>query len=505
MSTPPRSHLDTSHLSAGLQARTARGGVVTIAGRAGRVLVEGVLIVVLARLLPPSDFGLVGMALTVTRFVQLFKDLGLNMATVQRDEISQAQVSALFWINAGAGLILTVLVVAASPLIALFYEQPALTAITMWFALGVAFAGVSAQHLALLRRQMRFGALAIVELVGALLGLAGAVTLALMGFGYWALVANAVLAAAGSAVASWLLCNWRPSALGRLRDVRELLRFGGQLTGVNVFNYLARNLDDILIGKLLGPHALGLYQRAYELIFLPVAQICVPIGHVALGALSRLQNDAARYRESFGKIFSVLLLINVPFGAWLVAVADLALPLLLGPEWAESARIFVFLGLVLAVQPVGHATSWLMITQGRTGELLKWSLISNITTAAVFVVSIRWGVEAVALSYALGGLFFRMPGGIWFATRSGPVGWAEVYGPIVVFFCSAAAVLGAVTVFRHFAALPPVATLVLSLPVAAIAGTLCLAPFRTGRQALGSAFRTLSAWRRNMVASDHSG
>jgi hypothetical protein len=132
-------------------------------------------------------------------------------------------------------------------------------------------------------------------------------------------------------------------------------------------------------------------------------------------------------------------------------------------------------------------------------------LISNITTAAVFVVSIRWGVEAVALSYALGGLFFRMPGGIWFATRSGPVGWAEVYRPIVVFLCSAVAVLGAVAGFRHFVTLPPVPIHALSLPVAAIGGTLALAPFRNGRQALGSAFRTLSAWRRNMVASDHSG
>ena len=466
---------------------------MTIAGRAARVLVEGILIVTLGRLLPPSDFGLVGMALTVTRFVQLFKDLGLNMATVQREEISQAQVSALFWVNTGAGLVLTLLVVAASPLIALFYEQPALTAITMWFALGVAFAGVSAQHLALLRRQMKFGALAIVELAGALLGLAGALALALAGYRYWALVANAVLAAAGSAGMAWILCSWRPGALGRLRDVRDLIAFGGQLTGVNVSNYLARNLDDILIGKFLGPNALGLYQRAYELIFLPVAQICVPIGHVAQGTLSRMQNDAERYRAAFDKLFSVLLLLNVPLGAWLVSIADIGLPLLLGPAWSESARIFALLGLMLAVQPVGHATSWLMITQGRTGELLKWSLIANLTTAVVFVVSIRWGVEAVALSYALSGLVFRMPGAIWYATRSGPVGWLELVRPIAAFLASAAAVLGAVAGQRHFVALSPVATLALSVPVAAVAGVLGLAPFRTGRQVLRVVFWALSA------------
>jgi O-antigen/teichoic acid export membrane protein len=495
MSSQNDSHLDTAHLAGSLQAKTVRGGIVTLAGRAARVLVEGVLIVVMSRLLSPSDIGLVGMALVVTRFVQLFKDLGLNMATVQRDEISQAQVSALFWVNAGAGLLLTLLVVATAPLVAWFYGHQELVAITMWFSLAVGFAGVSAQHLALLRRQMRFGALALVEVAGGVLGLTGSIALAVAGYGYWALVANAVLAAGGSAIAAWIFCSWRPSGFVGLSGVRELIAFGGHVTGANVTNYLARNLDSILIGKFLGANTLGLYQRAYELVLLPVAQVCVPIGYVAIGTLSRLKDEADRYREAFRDLFCTMLLINLPLAAWALAIADVGVPLVLGPQWERAARIFVLLGPMLAIQPVGHAVSWLMTTQGRTGELLKTSLLLNAMSAVVVAVSIRWGVEAVAASYALSGFFLRMPVNIWYATRAGPVGALAVCGPFLVFLLGAATTLGAVLGVRHLVPLGPLGTIALSLPVGAFGALVGIVPFSTGRHALGGAYRTV----RNLV------
>jgi PST family polysaccharide transporter len=502
MNEPTNPHLATAHLAADMQKRTLAGGVTTLAGRAARVLVEGTLIVTLSRLLPPSDFGLVGMALSVTRFVQLFKDLGLNLATVQRDEITQDQVSVLFWINAGTGILLSLLVAACAPLVAAFYGRPELSAITAWFGLGLAFAGVSAQHLAVLRRQMRFGALAIAELVGAVIGLAVALALALLGYGYWALVANAVLAAAASALAAWLLCAWRPGRPRSFTGVRGLVAFGAHVMGVNVSNYFARNLDDILIGKTMGAHALGLYQRAYDLVMLPVVQICVPLGQVAQGALSRLQRDADAYRLTFMRLFSVLLFINVPLGAWLVSIADVGLPLLLGSEWRESARLFALLGAMLAIQPVGHATSWLLITQGRSAELLRWSLISNATTALIFVVSIRYGVEAVAAAYSISGLVFRLPLNVWISTRVGPVKSRDVVGTFLVYVFASALVLAAVTAARQLVSLGPIATLALSLPLAAVATVAGLLPFATGRRALAAA---LQAGRRVVQRKPPSG
>jgi PST family polysaccharide transporter len=334
---------------------------------------------------------------------------------------------------------------------------------------------------------MRFGALAVAELAGAVLGLAGALTLALLGYGYWALVANAVLAAAASAAAAWILCAWRPNKPSSFAGVRGLVAFGANLMGVNLANYFARNLDDILIGKNIGAHALGLYQRAYDLVMLPVVQICVPLGQVAQGALSRLQRDAEAYRVTFMRLFSVLLLINVPLGAWLVSIADVGLPLLLGSEWRESARIFALLGPMLAIQPVGHATSWLLITQGRSAELLRWSLISNATTALIFVVSIRFGVEAVAASYSISGLVFRLPLNVWIATRVGPVRARDVLRTFLVYVVVAAAVLAAVTGARQMLTLPPLGVVAASLPLAAVATIVGLLPFATGRRALAAA------------------
>jgi hypothetical protein len=157
---------------------------------------------------------------------------------------------------------------------------------------------------------------------------------------------------------------------------------------------------------------------------------------------------------------------------------------------------------MLAIQPVGHATSWLLITQGRSAELLRWSLISNATTALIFVVSIRYGVEAVAAAYSISGLVFRLPLNVWISTRVGPVKSRDVVGTFLVYVFASALVLAAVTAARQLVSLGPIATLALSLPLAAVATVAGLLPFATGRRALAAA---LQAGRRVVQRKPPSG
>jgi O-antigen/teichoic acid export membrane protein len=221
---------------------------------------------VLARLLTLQDFGLISMVTAFTGLASLFRDMGLSMATVQRPHIDHAQVSTLFWVNVAISVVITSITAMLGPLIAWFYGEPRLKWITIVSAVAFIFGGLTVQHQALLRRQMRFTALAIIDVGSMLAGIIVAITSSLYGAGYWALVLNQLVVGITTAMGVWLLCDWRPGLPVGHSGVRSMLAFGGNLTGANVLNYFVRNFDNILIGWYWGAQQLGLYTRAYQLL-----------------------------------------------------------------------------------------------------------------------------------------------------------------------------------------------------------------------------------------------
>src|SRR5262249_4750258 len=165
-----------------------RGGAVSVAMQYGNGVLQLVAAIVLARLLAPEDFGLVAILTVLTSFAPLLIDFGLGDATAQRSSITRAQVSSLFWLSAGIGFAIAVVVAVCSPLIAWLYREPRLETIAMCSAITFVLFGVSSQHLALLRRTLRFGTIAQIQISSTLVGTVVAIVLALCGFGYWALV-----------------------------------------------------------------------------------------------------------------------------------------------------------------------------------------------------------------------------------------------------------------------------------------------------------------------------
>jgi PST family polysaccharide transporter len=207
----PEAALATEHLIEDIGRRSRRGGAILLAAQAIRVLGQVATLVVLARLLPPSAFGLLAMVASLGAILDLVKEFGLSAATIQKPGISHAQVSALFWINAAAGALLGAGLVLVAPLLAQFYGQPDLEAVTEWLALGFVLSGLTVQHWALLRRQMRFGAIAGLETAADLASFAVAIALAMTGKGYWALVAQRLVSPALLLAGSWMVCRWRPA------------------------------------------------------------------------------------------------------------------------------------------------------------------------------------------------------------------------------------------------------------------------------------------------------
>ena len=186
MSTPAINQKEqifrTDHLKTNLGGRTARGGAVAITSQALKFIFTIGATSIMARLLTPADYGLIGMVAFITNFVSMYKDLGLSTATIQRDEISSEQISTLFWVNILLSLGITVFTAAIAPLVAWFYGEPKLTAITMVTALGFIISGLAVQHEALLRRQMRYFALASIGLASMVVGYTVGIFLAWRGF-----------------------------------------------------------------------------------------------------------------------------------------------------------------------------------------------------------------------------------------------------------------------------------------------------------------------------------
>jgi polysaccharide transporter, PST family len=417
----PEAELSTDHLTGDLGRRSRRGGVVLLSAQMVRVLGQMGTLVVLARLLPPQAFGLLAMVAAIGLVLDLVKEFGLSGATIQKTNITHAQVSTLFWINAGVGAALAVLLFLAAPLIARFYGQPELEGIARWLALGFVASGLTVQHWALLRRQMRFGAIAGMETTADLASFAASITLALNGAGYWALVVQRLIPPILLLAASWIVCRWRPSRPAPAAGVRALLGFGASVTVSQLATAFARSVDQIMIGWLWGPAVLGLYERTTRLLLLPINTINAPVYAAAMPALSRLLDQPARYRSMFGQVMQKLGLLTMPTFALAAVTADWVVEILFGPAWRQAIPLVALFSVSATFLPVLMAAGLLFLTQARTTEMLRATLIDSTIAIVAILIGLPWGVVGVAASIAAVGLLLRAPLAFWLATRRGPV------------------------------------------------------------------------------------
>ena len=427
---------DTEYLKADLKGRSVRGGAVTMAAQGVRFFLQMGSTMVLARLLTPQDFGLIAMVTAVTGFVVMFKDMGLSMATVQKAEINHGQISTLFWINVVLSIGVMLVIAALAPAIAWFYGEPRLTWITLALAGAFIFGGLTVQHQALLRRNMRFGSLALIHIISMSVGILTAIIAAFYGAGYWALVLMQLATAIAGAIAVWVACGWHPGPPVRRSGVREMLAFGGNLTGFNALNYFARNADNLLIGKFWGSGSLGLYSKAYGLLMLPLRQIKGPISAVAVPVLSRLQNEPERYRRYYYRAISTIAFITMPLVAMLAALSDEIIRIVLGNQWTDAAIIFKILALSAFFQPVVSTTGWVYISLGQTKRMMYVGLIKTPIIIACFIIGLPWGPVGVAASYTACGIFVLLVPSLLLAFRYSPVNligfFKAVFCPLII-------------------------------------------------------------------------
>ncbi len=427
-----RTHGDLKKLS-------VRGGVLTMGAQGTDFLLKLASTAVLARLLAPSDFGLIAMVTAFTGFVELFKDAGLSIATVQRSQIDHRQVSTLFWINVLLSVALMGSLTAMAPVVAWFYGEPRLVLVTMAFAGVLVLGGLSTQHQALLVRQMQFGVLAVIRICSQLAGIATCIVVAFLGAQYWALVVLVAVSQGVNTLLLWTLCKWRPGGPRFGTGVRPMLALGARVSASNIVSHIQRNADNVIIGFAWGAGALGVYTKAYQLMMLPIQQISIPVNHVALPALCHLRNSNEAFKSYCIQAVSLVASVGMPIVAYAFLQADNLVLLVLGPGWSDAATLFRLLA-PAAFFSVVYADTWTCIALDRTDKLVHISVMRTILLVAAFLVAVNWGPIGVAIAFGVGDPILRALSWMY-AFRRTPIRvrdmLAALWRPIVASFASA--------------------------------------------------------------------
>jgi O-antigen/teichoic acid export membrane protein len=419
----------------GLRRTAVRGAGAAIAGSAGNFVVGIGSVMILARLLTPSDFGVVTM---VTTFSLLLRSFGLNGFTeliMQRDEITDSLASNLFWINLGIGAVLTLVFASSGRLLAHFYHDSAVAQVAEGMSLTIVIGCLGYIHLGLLQRAMHFRATAIINFVGQVLQFIVSIILAMAGWHYWALVWGSLTQTAVVAAGALLVCRWIPSRPGRAAGTGSGLRFAINVYSHFAFSYLTRNTDNLLVGWRFGAGALGFYKKAYDLFVLPETQLLAPLSAVVVSTLSRVNRDREQFQRYFLRTISVLALLGMGIGADLALVGEDLIRFLFGPGWEEAGRIFALFGPGIGVMLLYNTHGWIHLSTGRPERWFRWGLMEFVCTVTLFLLALRWGPSGIALAWTTSYFLLMFPG-FWYAGKPIGLGIGPVFAVIWKFFAA---------------------------------------------------------------------
>jgi PST family polysaccharide transporter len=439
----------------GLRRVAVRGAGVTIFGQGTSFVLQIAATVILARLLTPADFGIVTM---VTTFSLVFCSFGLNgftEAILQREEITDFLASNLFWVNIGVCTILTAMFVALAPLLALFYHNPLVAHVTEGMSLTIVIGGFGWIHLALLNRAMRFTTVSAINVAARLFSVVVSIVLALLGWGYWALVAGSVAQGICTATGAWLMCRWLPRLPRRVAGTGESVKFATNVYLHFAFSYFTRNTDNLIVGWRYSAGALGLYKRAYDLFVLPESQLLAPISAVVVATLSRLSRERKQYQRYFLAGTSVLAFVGMGIGIDFTLVGKDLIRFLLGPGWEEAGRIFVLFGPGVGIMLLYNTHGWIHLSSGRPDRWFRWGVIEFLCTVGLFVIALPWGPAGIAFAWTASFFVLMLPA-FWYAGKPIGLGVGPVVATVWKFFvASAVAGCGVALLVRI---MPPFAT-----------------------------------------------
>jgi len=364
------------------------------------------LFVVLGRLLEPADFGLVALATIVTSFLSILVDQGFSKALVQREHLSALHLDTAFWAAIATAGVLTAAGVAGAPLVGMAFGEPRLVPVVQVLSLGFLIKGLTSTQQALLERGLAMRTLAARRLTATVVGGATGIALALAGAGVWSLVAQALTTSAVGAVVLWSTSSWRPRFRASAATFRQLLSFGLNMAGIDVLGFLSRQGDNLLVGAVLGPTALGYYTVGYRVLLVVLEIATGTLSAVTMPTFSRLQHHRADTLRAFYAAVRLSQAVALPAFLGLAALAPSIVAVLFGPGWAPSGDVMRALAVVGLVQSSTYFDRGVLLAAGRQALELRITLLATVGNLVAFAVALPWGIVAVAVAFALRNLLF---------------------------------------------------------------------------------------------------
>jgi PST family polysaccharide transporter len=406
---------DHGEQQGGLQRRVARGLTWTLIDTWGSQLLGLVIFTILANLLVPEDFGLVALAAVFVSLGNLFVDSGLGDAVIQRKSITRRQLDTAFWAALLTGALLTLVGIAAAPLLATLLRDVRLEPIIQVLSIIFVLVALSSIQMGILRREMDFRSLAIRKLLAIGIGGAVGVWMAFNNYGPWALVGQQVTMAAVTVVAMWAVSPWRPGFSFAREDFRSLFGFGINVVGADLLAFISRNTDNLLIGVFLGPTALGYYAVAYRILDTSSILLVAAARRLVFPAFARLQGHVERVKRAYARLTRATSAVTVPGYLGLALVSSEAIPLLFGDQWAPAVPAAILLFLIGPVTSIASFSGAVLTASGRPDKTFRFRLISTTTNVIGFLIAVLvfQNFVAVAAAYTIRG-YLLLPVNMYF-------------------------------------------------------------------------------------------
>ena len=384
--------------------------------QAARVVSQLVSMTVLARLLAPEAYGLMALAAIVTNLAYLFRDMGTAAAVIQAKAVSPEMASTVHWTNVGLGLAIGILIAAGAPVMAHVFREAGLAQVLYLLAFVFPVTGLGVLHQALLERESKFSIVASAEIAAALTGLAVALVLAWRGAGVISLVFQIIVSTLVSTAIIVLRSGFRPGRHWSVEQFKSIARFSGNLSLFNVVLYVSRNADSMVIGRMLGTAALGVYSMAYRVMLFPLQNMTFVASRVLYPIMSRKQGALAEVAALYLKAVGFIAFLTAPLMAGLFALREPFVHVMLGPKWQASAVILAWLAPVGFIQSLVSTTGTVLMARGRTGLMLRLGMLGAALQVGAFIIGARWGIEGVTAAYLAANILNAIPA-LYFSAR----------------------------------------------------------------------------------------
>lgn len=391
-------------MSENLKKDTTKGVFWSLIERFGTQGVQFLVMLVMARLLSPNDYGVVGLLVVFVSIAQAFVDGGFSQALIRKKDRTEIDNSTVFYFNIVVSVVIYLIFYLFAPYVSVFYNMPTLTPFMRVICLSIIINAFGVVQRALFNANIDFKAQAKASLIAIVISGAIGISLALRGFGPWALVWQQLSNLIVNTLFLWIYSEWRPLLAYSWKSFKELFSFGSKLLATSLLNAIYNNIQTIVIGKLYSAKSLGLYSRAAHFADLPSQQFTSVFMRVTFPVLCKVQDDVERLTSVYRRMLRVSAYIVFPLLIGMAAVAHPMIEVFIGKQWIECAYMLQIICLAEMWYPIHAINLDILQVSGRSDLFLKIEIYKKIVSLSLLALSAPFGIIAMCYSNLLSSL-----------------------------------------------------------------------------------------------------